>query len=514
MIGFKSIAAIAAAVVALGAALGTGALGPDHVQGLTAASCLAVGLFAALLTALVAPGWARLGSGGRGRELPRGAQLGLLAVAFTCIGLGAFDNEATARLVALGDDGKPSPSEYCPAEVALPAEEREPVPPPPEIQGCALVRRAFEMGYAKSLGECAPRQVEVVKKQVAKQEVCELRQLDEPFLHYSWRRLTHGAGGLADADPVGALTGKVDEIQTRLDHLDTLVASHLHSFTGSPHAAHHLWVNLPDPRPERSWVERMRGHDDCAERYDRLPVWPSTTDPAALVDHVFGQLLFDARYGEAPGTCTEYTVHWDAPPDACQQLAADPVDFLGDQGALENVRAVLDRHKRTVELRKLMEQLGHRQHLDAPPDPRALVSVQCLIVDPAGSGVGGGREVLLDGYALPVRELRTKQIVAGGSGPIALFAQMSDLLAGFSYGGPARESTLIRIAAAPPQPGDVGPADYLLARLEYVHEIDPFTGARWPLEQADLLEVYPVQVHLRSFIEAFRERYWAQRGRL
>ncbi|HTM23426.1 MAG TPA: hypothetical protein VL172_23045, partial [Kofleriaceae bacterium] len=197
-----------------------------------------------------------------------------------------------------------------------------------------------------------------------------------------------------------------------------------------------------------------------------------------------------------------------------QRLTDDPAGFLADQGALAGVRAVLDRHRRTLEIRRLYDALGKKQTVDAPPDARTVVSMQCLIVDPAAIGPAAGREVMIDGYGLPVRELRVPAISGGGAGPIALYAQLGELLAGFHYGGPAREGSLRRIAAAPPRREDVGGTDYLLARLEYVHEIDPFTGARWPLEDADLLEVYPVQRHLGDFIGAFRERYWAQRGRL
>ena len=35
--------------------------------------------------------------------------------------------------------------------------------------------------------------------------------------------------------------------------------------------------------------------------------------------------------------CREYTIHWDSPPDACQQLASRPEEFLAETGAKASV---------------------------------------------------------------------------------------------------------------------------------------------------------------------------------
>src|SRR5262249_38171530 len=159
-------------------------------------------------------------------------------------------------------------------------------------------------------------------------------QIGEPYLHFAWRRL---AGlDLAGADPVGAIARRVDAIDTRAHHLDLLIARTLDAIAGKPHAAHHLWIDLPDPRPAPPLVSRTR----CDQRYVDLAVWPKWdgAPPGAVVEHVLGQLLFATRFGPPPASCREVTVHWGAPPDACARLVADPTGFLADAGALDSVR--------------------------------------------------------------------------------------------------------------------------------------------------------------------------------
>ena len=47
----------------------------------------------------------------------------------------------------------------------------------------------------------------------------------------------------------------------------------------------------------------------------------------------------------AAAHCREYHVHWGAPVDACERLAASPEAFLRSQGALDDVKGVLERYR-------------------------------------------------------------------------------------------------------------------------------------------------------------------------
>ena len=56
--------------------------------------------------------------------------------------------------------------------------------------------------------------------------------------------------------------------------------------------------------------------------------------------------------------------------------------------------------------------------------------------------------------------------------------------------------------------------DYLLSRLETLENVDIFLGNNWVLERKDLLDVYPYHVHLRNYVDSFRDTYRDKHGRL
>jgi len=530
MLGVKSLAAIAIAVLLAGIAAWRGVLSPAHLESLSGTACFIIGLVGALATGLVCAGWrpgvrSRDGVTIRGdstassasarrvrpqlvpgtpREIPPIAQRVLLLIGFTSIALVALGNHAAARIVQLPEQlSAPSPSTYCMPEAPVAEAAKPEVPPPPPVEqaGCALVKRAFELGYTKSLGNCAPKQAAtaVATKPVeTKHEACTRRQLDEPMLHYGFRRVAGALGTATSVNPIDSFSHRVDDVRAHIDYLDGLLADIRHAITGSPHAAHHLWVNLPDPHPG-SFADYFVGAPRCSTRFANLPLWPrwNAGDDSLVVEHVVGQLLFATRFGTT-ASCNDYVIHWNAPADACERLAKAPIDFLSDTGGLASVRAVLDRRHRQLQLGELAKALG-RPEPPPPPPVSAVVSMQCLIV---GSAVAAhGTTVPIDGDAVAVREVRVAAIKPTGDGPIDVYLALAALLGG-ADGRPR--------ADAPPLDGP----DYQLARLEPLVDADPFAGARWPLAKPDLVEVFPFEPHLHAFIEPFRRRYLAQRGRL
>lgn len=511
MIGLKSISAIAIAGALVAIAAARGVLRASYLASLSSASWFAIGLVASLACALVGVGW-RFGVRSRGAvssrgvideaesafELPGAVQRALVLAGMVAIVLGALGNHATARIVQVPEDlGEPSPSAYClPHAKQAAAAAPKPEAPPPEQAGCALVKRAFALGYAKSLGSCAPKQVVVEAAAPAKVEVCTRRHLDEPYLHYAFRRLSEAFGKLGSTPPTEAVAKRTDEIRAHLDHAQDLMADVKHAITGTPHASHHLWIDLPDPHPS-TLRERFTGAPRCSTRFADLPLWPAIADRSLLVEHVLGQLLFANRFGTT-ASCNDYTIHWNAPHDACAQLAKDPLGFLARDGALATVRDVLDRRRRQLAIIELDRQLGRT--LPAPPPAvSAIVSLQCLGTDRAGKPTA--TTVTFDGEAIAVRDLHVAQIRTDADGPIDVYLALAALLAGTDVPG----------ATAPDK---LDTSRFTLLQLDSLVDTDPFAGARWPLQDPALVAVFPFEHHLRNFIDAFRRRYLPQRGRL
>jgi hypothetical protein len=544
-VGIKSVAAVAVAVILLVLGAARHGIDASYLAHLSGGACFLIGLVASLGVALVGVGWrfsvrsknALALAGGRlalvdsarddvrPRELPGVLQRVLILAGFAAVVLSGLGNHAAARIAQLPDElAAPAPSEYClpePSASAAPEPTAAPPPPPPDVEqpGCALVKRAYQLGYAKTLGACAPKQAApVVVSPVTKREVCTRRQLDEPFLHYGFRRVAGAFEAATSVDPVAAAEHRVSEVRTHIDYLDGLLADIRHAITGSPHAAHHLWVNLPDPHPG-ALRDYFVGAPRCSQRFADLPLWPAwrTGDEARLVEHVLGQLLFATRFGTT-ASCSDYVIHWNAAPDTCSQLAKEPTAVLDRVGGLASVRAVLDRRTRQRQIGALAVALG-RQPPAPPPDAAAIVSLSCFIIDPTGPtgptgptvhSVATGTTIAIDGDPIGLREIHVPAVRTGDDGPIDVYIALAELLGGKDG------SAAIAATVAAREPEAIAPegGDFLLARLDPLIDADPFRGARAPLGRAELLDVYPFQHHLHAFIDGFRRRYLVQRGRL
>jgi hypothetical protein len=537
VIGAKSLAALAAAA----AAAARTRLELGYLESLSVASCIAIGLVAALAAALVAVGWrpgepSRAGLGLRGprmrgpgdarvRELPASLQHALFLVAFSCAGLTVFSNEASARLTRV-------PAELVQPPLSGTCPEPKPAPiaaapaPPPEVPGCALIKRAYQLGYATSLGSCAPGAPASQPVAAAPPAPCALRQRDEPILHFGWRRLVERTDSLGEAHPVDTVRRGLQSMRLKLDHIGALVAHQRHAVAATRHASHHIWLNLPAPAREPGLLARI-APPRCAERYERAAsLWPAAKRASALVEEVIGQLLFAPGFAVAPAQCDDYVLHWGASAAACRDLIADPAGFLAAAGALDPIRDVLDRRRRQLELGELDRALARRPTVPAPPGVRALVSLQCFTVDPSAPGPAiRGREIALDGESISVRELRIPSVTVGGAGPIEVYDQVARLLAGSSLigpepGGPGEPSSdrLMPVDRAAPGRGGIAEPvvetrpGYLLTGLDPLRDADPFAGARWLLDRPDWIEIFPFHRHLHRFVDSFRQRYRAERG--
>ncbi|HET7499739.1 MAG TPA: hypothetical protein VFK02_02020 [Kofleriaceae bacterium] len=433
-------------------------------------------------------------------DLPPRVMHALYVATVLGIALIGLDNRAVALLREVPSRLGPSSIDYC----------KPPEPPKPETrpsQGCKLVERAFKLGYTTSLGSCAPA---AAKREVS--EVCTRRQLDEPYLHYAWRRLVDRVDDVRTAD---AGPGSLDRLEHQLDHLPAIAHATLDTVAMRARSSHHLFTNLPDPRPglgDRAAALLARS---CGARLAHLAHFPRMEDgptgPSKLFEHVLGQLMFSPSYKPIVAACEEVIVHWAAPPDTCARLVDRPVAVLDQLGALDAVRGVLASRATSAETRSL----GPARPTDLPPAQR-IVSFQCLMFDPAATlAPPVERTLALDGERFTTREVRMTPLVGDGGSQIRLYKQLAALLApGFGYGRLTSNQAVGATAEEAALARAFGQPVFWLTKLDLLRDADLFLGNDWLTRRPDLLEVYPYHLHLQNFIEIFRRQYLQHQGRL
>jgi hypothetical protein len=426
------------------------------------------------------------------------ARHALSVLTASVLALAAIGSSALDQLEHAFARASSATSSFCPPEET---ESEVASGPDPNQPGCELVRRAYALGYAKSLGDCAPKAEKTGG--VAGHLVCTRRQLDEPILHYWWRLLSGFFTKLRSSTGPGYFKQTYGDFRARLGHFGSLRRAESEMLASAPHASHHLWTNLPDP------ADGAFDPVTCSSRYLHLahrpdpPVGPARA--SRVFEHVVAQLLFETTYDDPAGHCREYHVHWGAPLDACEQLAADPGAFLAKTGALDDVKKTLERYR--VE-----------GDLDSPeakaklPDPSLFVSFGCYMEQEAQPRTStpvsfGGLHVTADRVA-----------VAPSAPDDTIYVDRYDAVArllakGFHYGVFGSRVGLEQ-GAAEGLEGAFASADFLLTRTYELDSIDIYLDPGWLAKRPDLLEVYPYDIHLKNYVDNFRRQYRRQRGRL
>ncbi len=340
MIGLKSAAAIvvSASLVAVAAARGT--LAPSYLAALGGSSWFLIGLLATLLLGLVGVGW-RFGVRSRGairfvdkrptivddvelvtattaaprkRNLPR--ELSFIAIAAPSSGivehvravermqrslvlaglvavlLGAFSNRAAARIVNAPDEYKPSPSAFCPpnpdadpVQLVMRTARRSPIafapvppaPPPVDQAGCALVKRAYALGYAKSLGSCAPK---TVVRDTVHQHGRDRAGVRTPPSRRAVRALrlspARRGGSARSARRARARRSSIGSSRTRAHfaYARDLLADVGHADHRQPARVASHRVRSAGSASDDAMHERFTGAPRCSTRFADLPLWP------------------------------------------------------------------------------------------------------------------------------------------------------------------------------------------------------------------------------------------------
>jgi hypothetical protein len=405
---------------------------------------------------------------------------------FLALALISFDAASAERL---GQAVSQAKRYDCPDAAPLPAKPSGPRP------GCALVIRAFELGYADDIGDCAAPEPELRSPRPA----CARGQEDEPTLRRFWRKLREGLPKLAAVDVFESR-----RFGRRLPHLRALAERSIAPLLSSPRASHHMFTNIE--APELSWAERAFPLCSQTSSLGAL-AGLGPEQPGRVLAAVMSQLLFAPELGAAVGYCREHSIHWGADPATCTDLRQDPSAVLARFGLREEVDAVLRRREVDLELRALATEMG--ETATAVPAADTLVSFQCLML--------GERQRLTHRLEYRGQVLIASELGVEGLGTrpevLELYPQLATVLApGFAPFGAGQglnsnvDSSVV---------GELLDAsDFPLSRLENLAGINIFEEHGWLQGREELLDVYPFHIHLHEFVRAFRAYYSRMRGRL
>jgi hypothetical protein len=517
VIGAKTLVTLTLLAAGIAAASAFGVLSPERLASRGFSTLFLVGCFAVVIGTLMFRFW-RLGEpsrhyfrwtsedahwstheahfvGGERRRIALGDNRGeafdlgprlhlsvCVAIALL-LALGCIDARALGLLGSFEHSVGGAASSYCPEPDAAPPANDDPNAP-----GCELIRRAYALGYAKSLGAC-----EVQKRRDEQIATCTRRQRDEPALHYAWRLLKGSWTNLRRHAAPSYFAEMRHDFDDRVAHLGSLGSARRQMLASAPHASHHIWTNLPDPG------DGAFAATTCADRYRWLAHRPSTAagekHASQVFEHVLGQLLFESRYEPAAGSCREYHVHWGAPLDACDRLAANPDAALKAASARGDIDAVLERYQ---------------QERDRQPD--AFLSFQCYFE--AGDAAHKSTPFTFAGQRFTVDEERVPRSPAGATLYVDRYDAVAKLLVhGFHYGALLSEAGVDSAASDGLQAAFAG-HDFLLTRAHSLDSVDIYLDAGFLAARPDLLEVYPYERHLKNYVQIFRRQYERVRGRL
>jgi hypothetical protein len=472
---------------------------------------------------------------------------------FLNLALITLDNRGFDNLKNLPARVLESTSGYCPDA----AEDAEVSPP---IEGCELIIRAYKLGYAKELGLCEPRKIDPDKM-----KVCEKRRTDEPYFHYMSRLLVSSV-----EDKIAFFDGnRIQEIRDKFDlqlqKLEVLKDYQAHAISASPRASHHIWTNLP--YPENDFIQKYREvfrPNYCIEQFQnqtntvRLRKDDERND-SKLLEHVYGQLLFNPKSKITVGHCKEYKIHWNAEPSICERLAEDPNTVLQEEGVLSEVELVLKRHDmanvilslddelQEIESRSIVasDDAGNKKEEKGGKSGEGklsqkvknkivkskiaknkqqirkkneLVSFQCFMQESDSYNRNNESNVKLNNTEFLVRTRYFPIIESKGESQVSMYREFAKVLEDRFYYSQLTSRSDINLES---QNSDVSndknhleEPTYLFSRLEMLNNVDIFLGNDWILERDDLLGIYPYHVHLQNYVKSFRTEYQDSRGRL
>jgi hypothetical protein len=478
----------------------------------------------------------------------KSAELSSISRKFFCVGiflnlaLITLDNGGFDKLIRFPSEILQSKSGYCPDK----EESAENAPPK---EGCELIVRAYKLGYAKDLGICEPEKIDPDKM-----KICEKRREDEPYFHHMSRLLLSSIDKAVDFFENNKAQQIRDKFDLQLQELEVLKDYQAYAISASPRASHHIWTNLP--YPENDFVQKYRDifrPNYCIGQFQNQTntVRLENDDErknSKLLEHVYGQLLFNPKSRVSVGFCKEYKIHWNSESNICERLTNTPEAVLQEEGVLSEVELVLRRHDIANVILNLDEKIQNIKidPLTAESDSteknpgkkpknkivlskiakdkqqirrkNELVSFQCFMQENELDSGNIESNLRLKDTDFLVRTRYFPLVESKGESQISMYKEFSKLLENRFHYSQLTSRSDINFAGesggVSNNPGLLEEPSYLFSRLEMLDNVDIFLGNNWVLEREDLLAVYPYHVHLQNYVESFRAEYRESRGRL
>ncbi len=452
-------------------------------------------------------------------DLPPGLQRLVYIVVFLWVGLFTFNNRTFALLkdlpARLGSDSR----QYCEEE------SKTSVPKGAESQGCELLLRAFRLGFAKDLGPCERKDTDT------DDQPCTLRQKDEPYLHYTWRLLQTQIVPLLDLVSLTGFRKFGQEMENKLKHIELLYHAQSRAVLSTQRASHHLFTNLPPPDQHgfraigALWEPGYcTGLTSVSQK--RLAMTGEKVTLGRVLEQVYNQLFLDPAHKPIVGVCAEHTIHWGVDPDACRQLKHNPRLFLERLGIWDELVRVIGRHERDS---ALLNRLGFAS-VEKPgseatqpivlksgviPSLEKIISFQCFMETDSDRDSWKDYPVRLKDRTFRASEIRFSASRLGRLRFVELARKLAGLYApGFRYGRFMSRVSITRRDEQMPVDELFSEESYRLSKLEYLRDLDLFLDVKGITARTDLYEVYPYHLHLKNFVEVFRQQYGLHRGRM
>jgi len=467
------------------------------------------------------------------------------------IALFTLDNSGFEKLKTLPSEFEASESDFCP-------ENNDEFDSASIPEGCELIIRAHKLGYAKDLGICEPKKIDPEKMQI-----CQKRRLDEPYLHYMSRLFLSSVAKQKEFFKNNEIKKVQDKFELQVNNLETLRDYQAYAISAAPRASNHIWTDLP--YPQHFIIQKYRDYLDpnyCIEHFQKQTntIAVSKDDErknSKLMEHVYGQLLFNPKGQLTVGFCKEYQIHWNAAPDVCERLAQAPATVLEDEGVLPEVNLVLRRHDIANSLLSLEESIRDIENINENVNANAskdhvkpvsevkeshrdkskidvkskiakskqqirkkneLVSFQCFMqaTTPGQQNKISKFSLKDTDFTVTTRYFPLKENY--GESQIAMYNEFAKLLENRFHYSQLSSRSDVKIEGVSTDAADnekyLEEPSYLFARLDILKNVDIFLGNSWVLEREDLLDVYPYHVHLQNYVNTFRAKYQERHGRL